>query len=470
VAMPMRVMIVCSSFPPVNAAGVHRTAALCRHLAERGHRVTVLTMPPAPGQNIDAGLAAGLDGNIRVLRTQPWSAACRNGAKVCRDFASRVGGVEAAGGAAWPFKKPAAFLGAWLVDWLNVPDNRIGWFVPALWSALREAKRSAPDVIYSSAPMWTAHLVGLCLARFLGRPWVADCRDPWRDNPFRAFRYAAHRRADGWLERRMAAGAAFIICNTPSARDALAARYPSKAAKILTIPNGYDAAAVAGARRRPALRADGVCTLVHAGSFYGPRSPLPLMQALKLLGRRHGELPHVVRLWLIGPENYDGHSLAGMACRLGISDLVQVTGPLPHAETLRRVRDASAAIVCGHDGDGADLQIPRKFYEYVGLGKPTLVTGGACKAVRRLFNGRKPRWLWLADGRDGVRGMCRSIEEILRAWRKGRLPLAFRWRFQLTADRAAKRIGRLLESAAGLRNRLRRRRAVTPKETGTCSV
>ena len=446
--MTMRVMIVCSSFPPVNATAVHRTVALCRRLAASGHGITVLTMPPAPRQDVDPALARRVPAGVRVIRTPPWfepgrgRLALRSARRPprLRETQPASAGVAAHGLSA---------VRSWFSDWLSMPDSRVGWLVPAVWSALCEARQSRPDVIYSTAPMWTAHLVGMCLSRLLDRPWVADCRDPWHANPFRAFRHAAHRRVDAWLEGRMVARAAFVICSTGPARDELACRYPAGAERIVAIPNGYDAEEIEAIRQSANCDSDGVCRFAHAGTFYGPRSPLPLMAAMTLLARRRPGLRSRVRLCLIGQDHYEGSSLADLAGRLGIQDMVEISGPLPRDEALRRVYEANVAVVCGHSGPAADLQIPRKFYEYVGLGKPTLVTSGTCRAVRQLLDGQEARSLWLADDTPrGLRGLYEVVEQIVLRWRDGQALGECRVELDLSAARMAERIESVLVQAA----------------------
>ena len=49
-------LILVDAFPPVNTVGIHRTVALCRHLAAQGWRVTVITA--APGAASPAAQAA----------------------------------------------------------------------------------------------------------------------------------------------------------------------------------------------------------------------------------------------------------------------------------------------------------------------------------------------------------------------------------------------------------------------------
>jgi hypothetical protein len=179
----------------------------------------------------------------------------------------------------------------------------------------------------------------------------------------------------------MVASAAFVICNTRPAREELAGRHAASARRLLVIPNGYDAGGITAVRRSGARPSDGLCRFIHAGSFYGPRSPMPLLNALRLMARRRPDVARRVRFCQVGPPDYEGTPLSKLSRELGIAEMVEVAGRLPHADALRRVHEGTVAVVCGHEGPGADLQIPRKFYEYVGLGKPTLVTGGTCRAV-----------------------------------------------------------------------------------------
>ena len=49
----------------------------------------------------------------------------------------------------------------------NTPDNKIGWILPGVFKGLRIIKQENIDVIYSSGPPWTCHIIGLLLKLFL---------------------------------------------------------------------------------------------------------------------------------------------------------------------------------------------------------------------------------------------------------------------------------------------------------------
>jgi len=440
----MKTLAVCSSFPPVNVTAVHRTLAVCRKLCDDEHEVTVLTMPPAPNQRLDRSLSERLPPELKVLRVPPW---CRSAPSQAEPTHQRQPDppVQEDGFS----RTVASRLRSWLSWWLRVPDTRTGWLVPAVLAGLRHARKSRPDVIYTTAPMWTCHLVGMALSHLLQTGWVADCRDPWHANSFRRFPFAAHRRVDALLEGRMMVWAKVVICNTDTARRDMARRYPRFAAKLTTIPNGYNSATIETVRRWSFPPANGRCRLIHAGSFYGSRSPHQFMRALAYLVLRRPELRNQITFQHVGPERYEGQPLQKLADELGISDMVCVNGPVSHRQALQQVYASDIAVVAGHHGPGSALQIPRKIYEYFGLNKPVLVTGGTCRAVKTLLNAPVSDGLWLVEGEtaDG-KTLSKTLEQIVNRWQAGDLPRRVHFPGDFSDSRMAGRIEAMLSRAA----------------------
>ena len=61
----------------------------------------------------------------------------------------------------------------------QTPDENIGWLIPAAREAARLIKKHRINVIYTSGPPHTCHLVGLSAKLLTGRKLVVDFRDPW---------------------------------------------------------------------------------------------------------------------------------------------------------------------------------------------------------------------------------------------------------------------------------------------------
>jgi glycosyltransferase involved in cell wall biosynthesis len=438
-ALP-RILIVTDIFPPVNAVGTRRTVALCRHLAAQGWGVTVLTARPGEEEAIDPALLAQVPAEVAVIRTAVPDLA-RLAKRLLRRPAPRPAPATAlaapGSGTAAPAPAPAgsgpATAGAadsgtpgerrrgvvdWLSHWLKVPDGHLGWLLPAVAAGLRAGRRVRPDVIYGTAPKWTSQLVALTLSRLLRVPLVADFRDPWCGSAWRALPYAAHRRIDQALERRVVRRAAAVTCAWDLIRVQLAARYPERAADIRTIYNGFD---VERADALVAAELDGGrCVLLHAGTFYGPRRPHGLFAGLRrLLDERPGAAGQLV-LALLGSPAYDGRALLDIAREHGVEHLVQVVPPAPHDQALSYLKGAEVAVLCGQSGNAALVSVPGKVYEYVALGKPVLAIGAGDEAVGILRDGGCQ--VWRVD--DEPEQIAAALAEVADRHAGGRLAAA----------------------------------------------
>lgn len=366
-------LCVAYAFPPISRSGTHRSAGFVRHLNALGWDATVVT---AEGHDdpTDAALLAGVPETTQVVRV-PWEdlvAKCkrwmgrgrsdkRTDPRDEEEPRTRVGSQ---GRRPWSPRE-------WVSQLLLTPDSRSGWILPAIRAGLACARGRRPDLIYSTSPYESAHLIALALSRRLRVPWVADFRDPWHDNPFRRHGFLG---LDGWnafLERMVLRRADHVVVNTSSVARRLCERFPWMASKCTMIGNGYDAELLAGvvpARDAPAE----TCVLTHAGQFYGPRSPLPWLAALRRVVESCPELGRRLQMCLVGATHYDGRSLRDLAQDAGVGEQVRVLGPQPHARALAYMAGSDGLLLAGSTGDSADLQVPNKLFEYLALRRPII--------------------------------------------------------------------------------------------------
>ncbi|MFP5380352.1 MAG: glycosyltransferase, partial [Vicinamibacteria bacterium] len=248
---------------------------------------------------------------------------------------------------------------------------RVGGGIRTIERARMILGLGATHVIVSSAPPFTCHLVAAAIAWRSRRPWVADFRDPWARAP-----WGLEFRNQGWtgmvhrrLERMTVTRARRVILNTPPMRDDFAAHYPASADRLLTIPNGFDAAALDEAivpvqRTAPA----DALVLCHTGSLYQARDPRPLLRALATL-RTTGRVPaDAFRLQLVGGSAAE-FDASGEVARLGLADVVEFVPPVSHGQSLGYLRAADVLLVVQPD---TRVQVPVKLYEYLWARKPIL--------------------------------------------------------------------------------------------------
>lgn len=264
----------------------------------------------------------------------------------------------------------------------TLPDAEVSWIVPAIATGLRSGRTVPPDVIYSSGPPFSAHLVGAALGALLKTPWVADFRDPWARAPWRDDRFTFEKRAWSLFERFVVTRADAVLFVTQTNRDDFAAQYGEAAAsRFHVVPNGCDVTDFDGIV--PGAQPDRF-VLLHAGALYGARDPSPLFRAVAM-GLRNGDLEATrfcVRL--VGRIGIPGVDLPRMVRDLGIEGVVEFVPHAPRSQVLQQMVDASALLVVQ---PVTKLSVPGKLYEYLAAGRPVLALaepdGETAAVVRR---------------------------------------------------------------------------------------
>jgi glycosyltransferase involved in cell wall biosynthesis len=236
-----------------------------------------------------------------------------------------------------------------------------------------------------------------------------------------------------------------VICNTEPVRQEFLGRYGNCPDRFVTIPNGFDAQIVDRVRQSAGPPAGSTLRLVHTGGFYGPRDPRPFFAALAMLAQRRPQARQSVRFQQYGPTDYAGEPLARLAAQAGAAELVEVLGSVGHVQALTAVAQAHVAVAAGQVGPGSDLQVPRKFYEYLGLGRPILATGGTCRALAGLLGGRR-EGIWLVEQAQ-PEPLCAALEEIYGLWLEGTLKGPAGSAEQFSDQRMAQRLRQVLQAA-----------------------
>jgi glycosyltransferase involved in cell wall biosynthesis len=251
-------------------------------------------------------------------------------------------------------------------EFTTIPDKESGWIAPALVKGLTTVLRERPDVLYSTAPPWTGQVVALVLATVTRLPWVADFRDPWARAPWRESQPRAIRRSAVVLERLVIRRADAVLFATRTNRNEYAEHYgPEVAGKFHVVANGCDPTEFA---TLPPATHRAPFVILHAGSLYGARSPIPLFRAIASLIERGGINRQQFRLRLIGATSTSA-DFPGAAEALGLADVVEFVPRMRREEILKEMSAASCLLVLQ---PGTTVSIPGKLYEYFAVGRPVL--------------------------------------------------------------------------------------------------
>jgi len=419
VAPKRSVLFVAYHFPPMRSAGVERSAKFVRYLPEFGFAPLVLST--------GAFGSRAHDGVVRCW--EPVALYRRLLNPAARSDPEAASRTRTAG-------PQAGWLRA-LRRVLFVPDGQITWLPGAAWSALRALRRQPTDLIYTSSPPWSAHLLGRFLKEQTGLPWVADFRDAWIYDPLDpALLTMPYRRE---LERRLEASvlaeADAVITATQITADDLRRRYPEQAHKIRIVTNGFDPGdgtplpeglvIDAGTRSGPQAgeteeatpagspRVNGPLRLVHTGSFaysHPQRTPMPLLSALRRLIELEPVWSQRLQLTLVGELSPEEQSAAAGVAR--------VVGAVDRATALGYQQRADVLLVVDHRRPWPASNVPGKLFEYLATGKPLLALcgpGEVERTVTELHAG-------LCVAPDDVDAIDEALRDLWRRHEEGTLP------------------------------------------------
>jgi hypothetical protein len=358
---PLKILVMSFRFPPYHSVGAVSIGKTVKYLVALGHDVRVVTardqqvpttlpLEVDPRSVVATGwlnpmrLAEGVAGGRNRVAKSGFSGASRNDQLV-----RRVGDLYRS---------------------LMFPDIEIGWGWPAFRAGYRLAAEWRPDVIYASAPPYTALLAARAAASRTGIPWVAGLRDLWADDPHRGIHFA---RLDRALESRVLSSAAGAVVTTEEAAEVIRARYGMSTA---TVMNGYDPDDV---RERTFESSPEELRIVYTGVLmHNKRDPSPLFRAMR--GLRDAR-----RIVIADFFGRDSAIAAKAADHAGVRDLVSGKGPIPYEDSVQTQRDADVLLLLQSKDPAERYTCPAKLFEYAAARRPVLCIGPNDGVVARLL-------------------------------------------------------------------------------------
>ena len=372
-----RASVISYYFPPLGGIGVQRTLRHVNHLPDAGWQPVVFAPRGAVYRLMDEASVAELPSGLEVHRSFCYEPARmrRAIAPLARALAGgsrRLPPAQVDSGQPADARSLSALNRLWgrMVRLLFFPDDQMLWIPFAVRSATSTQRRRPSQVLYSSSPPVSAHLIAGLVSRRTGVPWVADFRDPWIGNSFAAPLSPFKRRLQVRLERWIVEHADRVVLATDGLADRFRSRYPSRAGRFVVISNGYDAAELSRVPASPRAD-DGIFRLVYTGSMYGDRELALLIDGLTLALERSPSLRDRLRVEVIGWMT-DANRLRANAVLPALAPVLQVSGFVPRNEALARLRAADAALQVLAEAPDRDLVVGGKLFEYLGLDRQIL--------------------------------------------------------------------------------------------------
>jgi glycosyltransferase involved in cell wall biosynthesis len=416
----MKLLLVTMYFPPAGGGGVQRPLKFATHLPALGIETHVLAPDDPKWLHSDPALAPP---------TQAWIHRARYLGPRARRLADELhgrGGLDR-------LSRQARSLSRRVL----VPDENVTWNLTAIPTALRIVRQEGIDVVLTTSPPNSVHLVGAAVKAATGTRWVADLRDSIGAHPHRRVESAAVR-----AKERVSEGVAKLVARQAdaivAASEAIAdeARALEPRGVVLPVLNGADFDDFAGLEYKRVDR----FRITHTGSFFGKRDPRPFLTAFA-----EADLDDAV-VRFVGDFRASDREWAE---RLGLGDRLELLEYVPRRESLRLQRDSDALLLLVPEAGGRGRGVlSGKVFEYLAAERPILAAvppdGAAAELIEETGAG-------VVAPPEDVPALRAALERMHASWRDGELdgtPLSEDDRERLGRAARVEELAELLRSLA----------------------
>jgi hypothetical protein len=357
-----KVLIITYYWPPSGGSPVLRWLKFVKYLHEFGWTSTIYTPGNPEPQAIDESLLTEIPEQTSVIKRkifEPYS--------IFKLFT----GKKNEKGLATSFisEKKAGFF-SYVAIWIRgnffIPDARKFWIKPSI-AFLSDYLRDNPhDLIISTGPPHSMHLIAWGVKKKSGIPWLADFRDPWTNIDFYKdlnLTYWADRRHHT-LEKRVITEADSIVTVSPTLTKEF---IEAGARSAFTITNGFDEV-----RETVPPKTDSLFSILHVGSLPASRNPVTLWKSLQIMMESKPDFKNSLSIELIGNVDY---SILQSLEKYGLSDFVIRKPHLPHSEALERMLSARLLLLVVNNTQNAKGILTNKFFEYLAARRPIIAIG-----------------------------------------------------------------------------------------------
>ncbi len=395
-----KVIVVAYYFPPLGLSGVQRTQKFVKYLPDFGWQPTVVTTGKTAYFAYDETLLKEIEEkNIEIVRVE----------------ANDANAVLGKAGAKKPPRERIRKILNRISQTLFIPDNKKSWSKKAAKKIDEMLSKEHYDLIFVTAPPFSAFVEIAELKQKHNIPVVFDYRDLWYESYFAFYPTPAHKFRHYKLEYAALRAVDRVTVTNRKIKEKLLLDYPFlNHNEVIILRHGYDAADFENAPK--IAKENDKLLITHSGNFIEYTTPEYMLRALRNLQLKYPEIAADLEFHFVGimDKRYQK-----MIKKFKLELIVKVYGYMEHSEAVRKVASSDVLWFMIGRKPNIDAILPGKLFEYVGARKPIFgsVPDGAAKLVLEEYGAS------FISEPDNVEEITEKLAEIYRLYRANKLPV-----------------------------------------------
>jgi len=350
----LKALIITYYWPPAGGSGVQRWLKFVKYLPQFGIEPIVYTVDHANYPKEDDSLISEISKNITVLKNPIF--------EPTDVFFWKQKGVKK--------EDVANSTNNGLLSFIRgnffIPDPKIFWVKSSVKFLQNYLNKNSIDVIISTGPPHSMHLIAQKISTKNNIKWIADFRDPWTDlyynNEFKQLSFAKQQNKK--LEKSVLENADCVL----TVSNALKNDFLKTSKKVEVITNGFDSEVLQDGE----VILDSKFTISYIGLLPKQSNPIVFFKVLKELCDTYQEFKNDLKMLFVGDISQE------VIFEIEKNNLTEVTefkGYVSHSEAVEYQKKSQVLLLLIPNVPKSVGILTGKLFEYLTAKRPILALG-----------------------------------------------------------------------------------------------
>ncbi|AZA51673.1 glycosyl transferase family 1 [Chryseobacterium sp. G0201] len=405
-----KILIITYYWPPAGGPGVQRWLKFAKYLPEFGWKPVIFTPENPSYPLLDESLLKDVPENIDIVKTKIWEPyqLAEKLNKSNKKF--KAGQFDVGKNQSWKSK-----LSIWVRGNFFIPDARVFWVKPSVKFLEQYLKDNKIDVVVTSGPPHSLHLIGLNLKKKLPNlKWIADFRDPWTEISY--YKHLKLTKSSDKKHRQLESDVFKNADITLATSYTDAENFRKNGANAVCITNGFDETdATQTLKSSSSQTLKQKFTLSYIGVLEQLRNPENLWKALDDLVKTNSDFAGNFTLKFVG--RIDDKILNSIE-NSGLKNHISNLGYISHDKAITEMQTSDMLLITNFPNESSKGIIPGKIFEYLATGKQIISFGPDKADVSKILNETNAGKHFSYDDSETIKSF---ILEKFELWKSGNL-------------------------------------------------